>query len=173
MTAATVGMLRRVDELMANNAVANRGQRRVFVDTNVLIYAEDGRDEAKQQRAREWLAKLWQLRCGVLSVQVFNEFYVNVTGKLRPPLGVQDAKTVIRRFSGWQLAPQDMATIESAWAIEARYQVSHWDGLVLAAAQHAGCSIILSEDMQHVQKVGALTVLNPFLTSPSDYFDQL
>ena len=56
----------------------------VFVDTNVLLYAEDGGQRDKHLQARAWLAALWQRRSGRLSSQVLNEYYVTVTRKLVP-----------------------------------------------------------------------------------------
>jgi predicted nucleic acid-binding protein len=55
--------------------------------------------------------------------------------------------------------------VETAWAMEARHGLQYWDCLVLAAAQHSGCALVLSEDMQHQGRYGAVQVINPFLTS--------
>ena len=70
----------------------------VFVDANVLIYSEDGRDPAKQQAALRWLDMLWQRGCGRLSSQTLAEFYVNATRKIRPGLAQGEARAKIRRF---------------------------------------------------------------------------
>src|SRR5262245_42943325 len=56
----------------------------VFVDTNVLVYARDARYPDKQQRAEDWMARLWRQRTGRLSVQVLQEYYVSVTQRLKP-----------------------------------------------------------------------------------------
>ena len=50
----------------------------IFLDTNVFLYGIDDRDADKRDRARAWIAACWQRRCGRLSTQVLNEFYVNV-----------------------------------------------------------------------------------------------
>ena len=55
--------------------------KEVFVDTNVLLYAVDDKDLDKRDRSRQWLAACWKHRCGRLSTQVLNEFYVNVRKK--------------------------------------------------------------------------------------------
>jgi predicted nucleic acid-binding protein len=65
---------------------------RVFVDTNVLVYARDRTDEEKHARALEWLAALWQERAGRLSWQVLQEYYVTATRKLEPPRDLADAR---------------------------------------------------------------------------------
>ena len=138
----------------------------VFVDTKVLISAEDGAEADKQHRALDWIERLWRARSGRLSTQVLNEFYVNVTRKLKPPMPQGDARATVRRFAaGWNPWQIDQATVETAWAMEARHGLQYWDCLVLAAAQHSGCALVLSEDMQHEGRYGAVQVINPFLTS--------
>lgn len=139
----------------------------VFVDANVLIYAEDPADRAKQDAALAWLDVLWQRRLGRLSTQVLNEFYVNVTRKISPPMPMGDARAKVRRYVDWTPWQVDSATVESAWAIEARWGLHFWDSLVVAAAQHLGCSLLLSEDLGHGQRYGNVQVINPFLVSPA------
>ena len=138
----------------------------VFVDSNILIYAEDGASPAKQAVALQWIERLWRARIGRISTQVLNEFYVNVTRKLKPPMPQGDARATVRRFAaGWNPWQIDQATVETAWAMEARHGLQYWDCLVLAAAQHSGCALVLSEDMRHEGRYGAVQVINPFMTS--------
>lgn len=138
----------------------------VFVDSNILIYAEDGASAGKQAAALQWIERLWRARTGRMSTQVLNEFYVNVTRKLKPPMPQGDARATVRRFAaGWNPWKIDQATVETAWAMEARHGLQYWDCLVLAAAQHSGCALVLSEDMQHEGRYGAVQVINPFLTA--------
>lgn len=138
----------------------------VFVDTNVLLYADDGADENKRLRARLWLERLWAGHCGRLSTQVLNEYYVNAVRKLGVPQG--DARAKVRRFQLWQPWQVDHQTVEAAWGVEARYGFSFWDSLVAAAAMQAGCAYLLTEDLQHSQQVDALTIVNPFLSTPDE-----
>ena len=137
-----------------------------FVDTNVLTYADDTRDAAKQLRAREWLLTLWQQRAGRLSTQVINAYYVNVTRKLGLAQG--DARAKVRRFQLWQPWQMDHQTVETAWGVEARFGLSYWDALIVAAAAQSGCSHLLSEDLQHGQQIDAVTIINPFLVAPGE-----
>ena len=138
----------------------------VFVDTKVLISAEDGAEADKQHSALAWIERLWRARSGRLSTQVLNEFYVNVTRKLKPAMPQGDARARVRRYAaGWNPWQIDHATVETAWAMEARHGLQYWDCLVLAAAQHSGCTLVLSEDMQHEGRFGAVQVINPFLAS--------
>lgn len=138
----------------------------VFVDTNVLLYAEDRAHADKHQRARDWLRALWLRRCGRLSTQVLSEFYVNATRKLTPPMPAGDARAEVRRYQGWQPWLVDHATVEAAWAVESRYGLHYWDALMVAAAQQQGCSLLLTEDLQHDQTIDSLRIVNPFLIGP-------
>lgn len=138
----------------------------VFVDTNVLLYAEDTAHAEKHRAARDWLRALWLRRCGRMSVQVLNEFYANATRKLRPPMPAGDARAEVRRYQRWQPWLNDHATVEAAWAVESRYGLSYWDALLVAAAQQQGCAILLTEDLQHDQELGGVRIVNPFLVGP-------
>jgi predicted nucleic acid-binding protein len=138
----------------------------VFVDTNVLVYSEDGADRTKQARAIDWLQWLWERRDGRLSTQVLNEFYVTTTRKLTPPLPAGDARAEVRRYQRWQPWAIDHATVEAAWSVESRFGLSYWDALVVASAQQMGCGWLLTEDLQHDQQIDGVRVLNPFLVGP-------
>ena len=140
----------------------------VFVDTNVLVYADDTSDPMKNELAVEWLDTLWSRRAGRVSTQVLNEYYVTVTRKLTRGLKQGDARAKVRRYQLWHPWQVDHPTVETAWGIEARFGVHYWDALVVASAQQAGCGTLLSEDLQHGQKLGAVTVINPFRTAPSE-----
>lgn len=138
----------------------------VFVDTNVLLYADDGRDQDKRTTARQWLLSLWQQRLGRLSTQVLNEYYANATRKLGMPQG--DARAKVRRFQLWQPWQIDHQTVETAWGFEARFGTSYWDSLIIAAASQSGCAFLLTEDLQHNQQMDAVKIINPFRMVPSE-----
>lgn len=138
----------------------------VFVDTNVLIYGVDDRELVKRDRARAWLSECWRKQCGRLSTQVLNEFYVNVRRKFRGVLTEDGARAEVRRYQTWRPWTVDHQTVESAWAVESRFGLNYWDALMVAAAQQQGCTILLSEDMQHNQQLDGVRVVNPFLVAP-------
>jgi predicted nucleic acid-binding protein len=149
--------------------VASASVITVFVDTNVLVYSEDAAFPKKQARAVQWLEVLWRGERGRLSTQVLNEFYVTLTRKLKPAFPTGDARAEVRRYQTWQPLVVDHPLVEAAWAFEARYGLSYWDSLIVAAAQQLGCSILLSEDLQHGQKFGDLQVINPFQAEPKEF----
>ena len=138
----------------------------VFVDTNVLLYAVDDKDLAKRDRARQWLAACWKHRCGRLSTQVLNEFYVNVRRKFPSAVSAGDARADIRRYQLWRPWAIDHPTVETAWAVETRYGINYWDALMVAAAQQQGCTLMLTEDLQHDQDIDGVRIVNPFKTGP-------
>ena len=138
----------------------------VFVDTNVLLYSEDGAHRAKQARAVEWLHALWLRRLGRLSTQVLNEFYANATHKIKPPMPQGDARAEVRRYQRWQPWLLDHATVETAWSVQSRFGLSYWDALIVAAALAQGCRYLLSEAMQHLQVMDQMQIINPFLVGP-------
>ena len=136
----------------------------VFVDTNVLVYARDDADPQKQARAQDWMEHLWTSASGRLSVQVLQEFYVTVTRKLQPGLPAEEAKADVRDLAAWRPLRIDEFMIDEAWRLEDRLGLSFWDSLIVAAAQAARCSTLLTEDLQHDLEVDGLRIADPFRT---------
>lgn len=134
----------------------------VFVDADILIRSEDGADPLKRQAAMAWLGLLWQRRLGRTSQDALSEFYLVATRRLAPPMPPGDARAEVRRYELWQPWLTDHATVESAWAVESRHGLDFRDSLVVAAAQHLGCSYLLSEGMAHGQQYGGVQIVNPF-----------
>ena len=79
---------------------------RVFVDTNILLYAYDKSEPAKQPRAMAALDLLAREHIGVLTPQVLAEFYVNATRRLDPPLTDEEAYESIQNYIlSWEVLP--------------------------------------------------------------------
>lgn len=138
---------------------------KVFVDTNVLIYAHDVDAKAKHDLAKGVLRELWSTRTGVLSMQVLQEFYVNVTRKIAFPLTKDAARLVVNSYSIWcmQTTPDEIA---AAFRIEDEARIGFWDALIVAAAAKSGSVRILSEDLNDRQKIEGIRVENPFAQLP-------
>ena len=134
----------------------------VFVDANVLLYACDSSEPAKNARARQWLERLWAERAGRTSVQVLSEYYVNATRKLRPGLPAEVAWEDVTGYFAWNPLPIDKTLLLRAREIERRYRLSWWDSLIVGAAQLQDCRILLTEDLQDGAAFGALVVRSPF-----------
>jgi predicted nucleic acid-binding protein len=139
-----------------------------FVDTNVLVYARDASEPAKQPAAARWLRLLWATRAGRVSSQVLNEYYSVVTEKLRPGLSRDEARADVRSLMAWAPVPTDGPVVEGAWTVQDRYGLSWWDALVASAAQVAGCAWLLTDNLQHGQVLDGVTVVDPFRTEPQE-----
>ena len=133
-----------------------------FVDTNILIYAEDRDAKGKHDVARSLIMDLWGSREGVVSVQVLQEFYVNVTKKLKKPLTVAKAKGIIEEYLTWTVVDNTGRMVLDAIDLQRKAQLSFWDSLIVQAAIQAGCDRLYSEDMNAGQRFGPVTVVNPF-----------
>ena len=138
----------------------------VFLDTNVLLYGVDDREPAKRDQARAWIAVCWERRCGRISTQVLNEFYSNARRKFTSVISAGDARAFVRRYQHWRPWSIDHPTVETAWAVESRYGLNYWDALMIAAAQQQGCTLMLTEDLQHEQVIDGVRIINPFLAGP-------
>lgn len=138
----------------------------IFVDTNVLIYAVDEADPAKQTAAQRWIEHLWRSRRGRLSFQVLQEFYSKVTRK--DPDARAEVRAEIRGLMAWQPVVIDAALLDRAWKIQDRYRLSFWDSAIVAAAKAASCRYLLTEDLQADQDLDGVVVINPFLRNPSE-----
>lgn len=126
-----------------------------FFDSNVLLYIVSN-DPAKKQRAAELLAD-----GGTISVQVLNEFASVATRKLGQTLDETRQKLFdIRALCN--VVATSIATHERGLDIAERYKFSIYDSMLLASALEAGCRTFYSEDLNHGQRVGALTIRNPF-----------
>lgn len=133
-----------------------------FVDTNVLLYALDEQQGARHRVAADVLERLWESRQGVVSTQVLQELYVNLTRSLRKPMTRPRARAIIERYSAWPVHQVTPADIVAASELEQRHTVSFWDALVVVAAQQLGADRILTEDMPHGRSFGGVRIENPF-----------
>ena len=133
---------------------------RVFLDTNVLVYAHDSRAPRKQRASRALISRLAASADGVISTQVLQEFYVASTRKLGvPALAAKGILKTLTVFDTIQVTP---TLIQDAIDCSILNQVSFWDSLILAAASAAGCGVVLSEDLGPGQTILGVTVENPF-----------
>lgn len=137
---------------------------RVFVDTNMLVYAYDTSEPEKQRRAAEVLDLLQAIGIGVLSVQILSEFFVVARRKFVPPMDVAEVSKVVERYlQSWRVLSVTPAMIPEAIRGVRDHQLAYWDALVWAAARLNQVSLVLSEDFQHDRTVEGVTFLNPFL----------
>ena len=133
-----------------------------FIDTNILIYAHDRSAGEKHLRARELVRELWRSGEGCLSIQVLQEFYVNVTQKVTKPLTPETAAQIIADLSAWQVYRPGTEDVLDAIRLQDRYQVSFWDAMIIASAFQLGCQTIWSEDLNPGKDYDQVKVVSPF-----------
>ncbi|MGH8142678.1 MAG: PIN domain-containing protein [Steroidobacteraceae bacterium] len=132
-----------------------------FVDTNILVYAHDKDAGVRRDRAMEKLRELWDCGAGRLSVQVLQEFYVNVTQKLATPVARSRAREVVSAYGAWVRTATTMETVLRATDIAEMAQISFWDALIVASAENAGASRLYSEDLNDGQSIAGVEIINP------------
>ena len=136
---------------------------KTFVDTNILIYAHDVDAGRKREIAQAHLTALWISRRGVLSSQVLQEFYVNVTRKIARPISRKAAREVLKTYAVWHAASVRPEDVLRASELEEHHRLSFWDALIVVSAKIAGARRILSEDLNSGQVIDGVAIENPFL----------
>ncbi len=131
-----------------------------FVDTNVLVYADDARDPAKQAAARDILRRVVRDRSGKLSLQVLQEFFAAATHKLG--LTAVEARRRIEVFAHLDVVRLDVDDVLAAIDLHRLHGLSIWDALVVRAALLSGCRTLFTEDLQEGRRFEGLQVVNPF-----------
>ena len=134
----------------------------VFIDTNILVYAHDLDAGAKHERAASLVRRAWEEEHGMLSTQVLQEFYVNVTRKIPNPISPVRARGILTNYLAWRVEINGPNTILHASEIEERHQLSFWDSMIIAAAAQGGAERILTEDLNHGQVIEGVKIENPF-----------
>jgi predicted nucleic acid-binding protein len=131
------------------------------------LYRVSGAQAAKQRLADAWLTSLWAAQAGCVSWQVIFEFDSNVAGKFKVP--AKRAREFVEGILIWQPAPPNQSMLELAWGWCDRSGVNFWDALIVASAEQLGCRWLLSEDFQAGQRLGGVTIVDPFTTTPAEF----
>jgi predicted nucleic acid-binding protein len=135
---------------------------RVFLDSNILIYAAGGRDSVggKLDAAMRVVS---ESDFG-LSTQVLGEFVKNVQSpkKMATPLSDEEVDAWLTRLTEFPVVAADTELVERAIYHQRRHKISYWDGQIVAAAERLGAAILYSEDLSRNQLYGAMRCINPF-----------
>jgi predicted nucleic acid-binding protein len=134
---------------------------RVFVDSNVWVYAVDGDEPVKRAQARAVLSPTAPSTL-VTSAQVLGEFYTTVTRKLAKPVASEVAIGMVEQMAKLPVVVIDADRVQEAIAGSRSWQLSYWDALIVAAARSAGCGRLLTEDLAEGATYGGVRVENPF-----------
>jgi predicted nucleic acid-binding protein len=133
---------------------------RVFVDTNILFYALDNDAGRKKQLASQAVTQLWSSKNGVISTQVLSEWTVNLHRKLN--MQWQNIEKIILPYLNWTVVYLEPLDTIEAIRIAQKNSLSYWDSQIVCAAIKANASYLLSEDLNHGQKIEGIKVVNPF-----------
>jgi predicted nucleic acid-binding protein len=135
-----------------------------FCDNKVLVFAYDRTAGQKHETARELIARLWNAGDGVISVQVLQELFVALTGKIPRPVQAADAREIVGDIAAWRVVEPNARDVLAAIDGASRWQISFWDAMILTAANRAGAATVWSEDLNDGQTYDGVTVRNPFVT---------
>lgn len=132
----------------------------VTLDTNIFVYAIDEAEPEKSVVASDIASRL-QRAGAPIALQVCGEFFVAASRRSgRAPWEVaQSARNLLAAFPSFRTS---RAAVERALAEAAAGRFSYWDAVLLASADEAGCTAILTEDMADGVRLGGVEVIHPF-----------
>ena len=131
-----------------------------FIDSNILVYANDRNAGEKQDRAIEVIKRCMKAGNGVISLQVLQEYAIIALTKL-----MQDAAVVLRQLTlldVFRIIAPSSAMVRRGVEIRSAYRISFWDAGIVAAGENAECDCILSEDLNTGQFYAGVKVTSPF-----------
>lgn len=136
---------------------------KVFLDTNIIIYAYDISAGIKHDIAGKIMVGLWDSGSGVISTQVLQEFFVSVTKKIPGAIDAKLAKEIVNDLLKWDVVINDGETILGAIDIHLQYKYSFWDSMIIDAAIKGGAEVLFSEDLSDGQIIEEIMIKNPFV----------
>lgn len=136
---------------------------RVFLDTNVLVYADDASAGAKTEAARAHIRHHLRSGTGVISTQVLQEYFTVATRKLGIPPGIAQQK--LAQYGRFETVVVRVDTIWDAIKLHRLEAIRFWDALIVTAARDAGCTVLLTEDLNAGQMIEGVRIENPFANS--------
>ncbi len=131
-----------------------------FIDTNIVVYADDAAYPKKQKIAAKLIADLYKTGDAVISAQVMQEYYNAAVNKLRidPAFAVER----LRFLSKFEVVSATPQIVIAATDLHRLRNLSFWDSMILQAAITSGCDTLYSEDMQDGEIVNGVKIVNPF-----------
>ena len=136
----------------------------VFVDTNVLYYANTDSPDPRHALARACIEPLWrEPGKAAVSAQVLQELHVNLIRKAN--LTPTESAQRVSHYLAWKVVDNDRLLLAASFDVQTRWQLSYWDSLIVAAAQRAGAAQLWTEDLGEGQHYGEVRALNPLRVS--------
>ena len=133
-----------------------------FLDTNIHIYSIDTTDVQKHEIATQLINSVFENHTGVISIQVFCEFFWVSTSKIKNPLTPAKANSIIKNLSSWNVHSPNYENIENAIKKVSKYKISFWDAMILESAAAMNCHTLWSEDLHDGAVYDEVRVRNPF-----------
>lgn len=131
-----------------------------FFDTNVLLYGYDLDEPSKRLIAKSLIEEAWKHpRRTAISVQVLQEFHVNFVRKGHTPA---EAATLLKDFTVWPIIDNTLTLFNLGISLQARWELSLWDAMILAAAKSSGARELITEDFSDGQDYEGVRAINPF-----------
>jgi predicted nucleic acid-binding protein len=136
---------------------------RFFLDTNVFVYSFDTSSPKKATQARTLIRSAIETRGGIVSYQVVQEFFNVALRRFVTPMNNADAEQYLSvTFRPLLSVHSSPALYGEALRIGARFRLPWYDSLIVASAVEGQCDVLYSEDFQNGQKIGSVTISNPF-----------
>lgn len=135
-----------------------------FIDTNIFVYSFNLDEPEKRKKAKKIIKNTLSNGRGYISIQVIQEFYNVATKKFKLPMHILAAKEYLEKvFMQLNVVYPCYDFISTGLDIYTTTRYSFYDSLIISAALKSSCSVLLTEDMQHGQKIQNLRIENPFL----------
>lgn len=141
---------------------------RVALDTNILAYlagvSRSAEDDGKIDRVRGLVERLALSAALLAPAQTLGELFVVLRRGSASP---EQAREIVLRYAeAFTPSSSEARTVVAALDLLVNHRFQFWDALIVTSAIDAGCSLLLSEDMQDGFVVRGLTIANPFAAMP-------
>ena len=133
-----------------------------FLDTNILVYAWDAKDQRKQSISRNLIRRAL-VGEGVVSQQVLGELAAVLLHRMKPAVPASEVLLALDSLASIRLAPSGAGVVRRAVEAVTSFGIHFYDGLVVASAERGGCATLYSEDLNHGQSYFGVELVNPFL----------
>jgi predicted nucleic acid-binding protein len=133
---------------------------RRFIDTNILVDADDAFDPPKQQLTLDPLVELRARQEAVLSTQVLQDDFVSATRK--QGLNAHLARQRVTQFGRFELIQPTLDMLLAAMDLQQNHSLSFWNALIVQTASAARCGVLYSEDLRAGARIGNVLIDNPF-----------
>ena len=137
---------------------------KVAIDTNILVYAERLNGDEKGDVALDIIGRI-PLQNAVVPVQVMGELFNVLRKKAKLPAS-HASKAVLDWYDSFQIVDTTPIILAKAADLVVAHHLNIWDAVIFCAASHAGCRLLISEDLQDGFTWGGVTVVNPFAAQP-------